>query len=92
MRNRLCAISLLGLVAVCSASAQTPATERPGKASAGKLKPGNASAGSSAVRATTPEDAGVAHEREADERRATEAKEKMKKRPGYKDQVPTPRV
>ena len=91
MRRRLCAISLLGLVAVCSASAQTPTTERPGKPSA-NVKPANASAGSSAARATSPEDASAAHEREADERRATQAKEKMKKRPGYKEDVPTPRV
>jgi hypothetical protein len=91
MRRRLCAISLLGMVAACSASAQT-LTEKPAKASAGKLKPASASAGSSALRATSPEDASIAHEREADERRATESKQKMKKRPGYKEEVPSPRV
>jgi hypothetical protein len=30
--------------------------------------------------------------READERKATEAKEKMKKKPGYKEEVPSPRA
>ena len=91
MRSRLCAISLLGMVAVCSASAQT-LTEKPAKASAGKLKPANASAGGSSLRATSPEDASIAHEREADERRATESKRKMKKLPGYKEEVPSPRA
>ncbi len=92
MRRRLCAISLLGMVAVCSASAQSLA-EKPSKASAGKLKPANASAGASAASgATSPEDASIAHEREADERRATESKQKMKKRPGYKEEVPSPRA
>lgn len=94
MRGRLCAMSLLGMVAVCSASAQTPSPERGGKsaapASAGK--PGSAAAGSSAARATSPEDASAAHEREADERRATQSKQKMKKRPGYKEEVPSPRA
>jgi hypothetical protein len=92
MRTRLCAISLLGLVAVSSASAQTPAPEKPAKSTAGKMNPAAASAGSSAVQATSPEDASVATERELDERRATESKQRMKKRPGYKDQVPSPRV
>lgn len=90
MRHRICAISLLGMVAACSASAQTPAPERPAKSTAGKVKP--ASAGSGTARATSPQDAGAAHERESDERRATESKQKMKKRPGYKDQAPSPRA
>lgn len=91
MRSRLCAISLLGMVAVCSASAQT-LTEKPAKAPSGKVKPASASTGPSGPAPTSPEDASVAHEREADERRATESKQKMKKRPGYKEDVPSPRA
>lgn len=90
MRGRLCAISLLGLVAASSASAQTP-VDKPSKATAGKLKPASASAGSSSA-ATSPEDASADHERALDERRATESKQKMRKRPGYKEEVPTPRA
>jgi hypothetical protein len=96
MRRRLCAISLLGMVAACSASAQTPLAEKPAKATTGNLKPASASAGASAsgeaLRATSPEDASIDHERAADERRATESKQKMKKRPGYKEDVPSPRA
>ena len=92
MRGRLCAISLLGMVAVCSASAQTPLSEKPAKATSGKMKPASASAGGSTSPATSPEDASAAHQRELDERRATESKQKMKKRPGYKEEVPSPRA
>ena len=50
-----------------------------------------ASTGSSASPAT-PEDERAARDREEDERRATESKDKMKKRPGYKEDVPAPRA
>ncbi|HWA37276.1 MAG TPA: hypothetical protein VG873_05370 [Burkholderiales bacterium] len=90
MRGRICAISLLGLVAACSASAQTP-LDKPAKASAGKLKPASASAGASSA-PTSPEDASADHQRSLDERRATESKRKMRKRPGYQEEVPTPRA
>jgi hypothetical protein len=65
---------------------------QPAKPGVGKVKPANASAGASAVPSGTPEDASAEHEREMDERRATESKQKMKKRPGYKEEVPLPRV
>ena len=42
--------------------------------------------------ATTPEDERSARDREDDERKATESKDKMKKRPGYKEEVPGPRA
>ncbi|HYD56172.1 MAG TPA: hypothetical protein VEB41_04625 [Burkholderiales bacterium] len=96
MRKRLCMISLLGMVAVCSASAQTPVPERAGKPSTDKMKPastgGSASAGSSSPEATSPEEASIERERALDERRATDSKQKMKRRPGYKDEVPSPRA
>lgn len=65
-------ISLLGLVAACSAS------------------PGEASRGSS--RAASPEESSAAIRQEEDERRATESRRKMQKRPGFRDEVPLPRV
>ena len=46
----------------------------------------------SASRSETPDDAEAGRIRDEDERKATESKEKMKRRPGYKDEVPTPRV
>jgi len=57
-----------------------------------KANPGDASTGSSASPPATPEDERSARDREADERKATESKDKMKKRPGYKDNVPAPRA
>jgi hypothetical protein len=48
--------------------------------------------GSSVGAPTSPHDAQSARERAEDERRATESKRKMKKRPGYKEEVPAPRV
>jgi hypothetical protein len=89
MRRRLCAMSLLGMVAVCSASAQTPVPERKDRS----LTPASSSAGSSsAPGAASPEEASAEQERVLDERRATESKQKMKKRPGYRHEVPTPRA
>jgi hypothetical protein len=57
-------------------------------------KPPAASGGASAppAPAATPEDAHVQQLREEDERRATESKDKMKKKPGYKEDVPAPRA
>lgn len=61
--------------------------------SADKPFPGNASRGSSiAAPEGTPDDAAARRLREEDERKATESKEKMKKRPGYKEDVPGPRA
>lgn len=57
-----------------------------------KPQPGDASSGSSASPPSTPDDERSARDREDDERRATESKDKMKKRPGYKDNVPAPRA
>lgn len=95
MRRRLCMISLLGMVAVCSASAQTPVPDRAGKPQTDRMKPastgGSASTGASSVEPTAPEEASAEHERVLDERRATESKRKMKQRPGYKHEVPSPR-
>jgi hypothetical protein len=51
---------------------------------------GGASTGSSASSPASPEDERSARDREEDERRATESKDKMKKRPGYKHEVPAP--
>ena len=59
------------------------------------VAPDNASTGSSNV---TPASRAAPDEDEArrlrleDERKATESKEKMKKRPGYKEDVPGPRA
>jgi hypothetical protein len=53
-----------------------------------KADTGGASTGPS----VSPEDERSARDREEDERRATEKKDKMKKRPGYKDDVPAPRA
>ena len=50
--------------------------------------PQGPSTGSSA----TPEDANSEHQRSEDERRATESKEKMKKKPGYRHDVQPPRA
>jgi hypothetical protein len=41
---------------------------------------------------STPEDARIELERKDDERKATESKEKMKKRPGFKEEAPSPRA
>ena len=80
---------------------RTPATSGEGEsprqpvsppAVAPKATPGGASGGSSASPPTTPEDERSARDRDEDERRATESKDKMKKRPGYKDNVPAPRA
>lgn len=43
-------------------------------------------------KAETPDEAEARRLRDEDERKATESKEKMKKRPGYKDEVPLPRA
>lgn len=91
MRRRLCMISLLGMVAVCSASAQTPVPDRTGKPSTDKMKPASTSDSASAG-ATAPEEASAERERQLDEERATESKRKMKERPGYKHEVPSPRA
>jgi hypothetical protein len=56
-----------------------------------KANSGASSTGSSASPAT-PEDERAARDREEDERRATESKDKMKKRRGYKEDVPAPRA
>lgn len=53
-----------------------------------KADAGGASTGPSA----SPEDERAARDREDDQRRATEKKDTMKKRPGYKDDVPAPRA
>jgi hypothetical protein len=54
--------------------------------------PGDASTGSSANPPSTPDDERSARDRQEDERKATESKDKMKKRPGYKENVPAPRA
>lgn len=64
-----------------------PATDQVEPLSSGAA---DASRGASA-RPTSPDDASLERERAEDERRATESKEKMKSRPGYRDNVPTPR-
>jgi hypothetical protein len=46
----------------------------------------------SASQAETADDAEANRIRAEDERRATESKRKMKKRPGYREEVPAPRV
>ncbi len=97
MRRRLSMISLLGMVAVCSASAQTPLAERPIRPATGEVKPASsggsaADAGRGSSRAASPEEASAALQQEEQERRATESKRKMKKRPGFQDEVPAPRV
>ena len=61
---------------------ETPAPVVPG------ANPGAASTGPS----MSPNDERSARDREEDQRRATESKDKMKKRKGYKDDVPAPRV
>jgi len=48
--------------------------------------------GASSGPSTSPEDERSARDREDDERKATESKDKMKKRPGYRDEVPGPRA
>jgi hypothetical protein len=96
MRRRLSMISLLGMVAVCSASAQTPLAERPIRPATGEVKPASSGsaddAGRGSSRAASPEEASAALQQEEQERRATESKRKMKRRPGFQDEVPAPRV
>lgn len=77
------------MVAVCSASAQTPVPERKDRS---LTTPSSSAGSSSAPGATRPQDPGAEQERLMDERRATESKQKMKKRPGYKHDVPPPRA
>ena len=66
---------------------------RPG---AGAPERGSASRGASGLEpasaAETPEDAEARQLRDEDERKATESKEKMKKRPGFREEVPAPRA
>jgi hypothetical protein len=73
-----------------------PATDDVKPASAGDhVKPasaGDSSRGGSAQQPTGPQDADLERSRAEDERRATESKEKMKTRPGYKENVPSPRA
>ena len=95
----LCGIAAmsLGLVVPGLANADDPVKPAAGDpvkppAVAPKANPGGASSGSSASPPTTPEDERSARDRDEDERRATESKDKMKKRPGYKDNVPAPRA
>lgn len=63
-----------------------------------KPRPGAASRGASSIepasasQAETADDAEANRIRAEDERRATESKRKMKKRPGYREEVPAPRV
>lgn len=66
-----------------------PATDKVQPASAGA--PGSSRGMSAAPSPTGPEDAEVERKRSEDERRATQSKEKMKSRPGYKENVPSPR-
>lgn len=66
-----------------------PATDKVKPASAGEP---NGSRGGSAQPPTGPQDADLERSRAEDERRATESKEKMKTRPGYKENVPSPRA
>jgi hypothetical protein len=68
---------------------------KPAKPATGHVKPasaGESSRGGSAQPPTGPEDADLERSRAEDERRATDSKEKMKKRPGYKENVPSPRA
>jgi hypothetical protein len=59
-----------------------------------KQKPRPAAGESSrgASQADTPEDAESRRIRDEDERKASDSKEKMKKRPGYKEDAPAPRA
>jgi hypothetical protein len=56
------------------------------------VAPKENSGGASTGPSVSPEDERSARDREEDERRATESKDKMKKRPGYKEDVPAPRA
>lgn len=64
-----------------------PRQRAPAVPAPGVEKPGAASAGPS-----SPMDESSTREREEDERKATQNKEKMKKRPGYKEDVPMPQA
>jgi len=66
-----------------------PATDKVEPASASDPA---SSRGGSAQPPTGPQDADLERSRAEDERRATESKEKMKTRPGYKENVPSPRA
>ncbi|HLS86204.1 MAG TPA: hypothetical protein VK043_07890 [Burkholderiales bacterium] len=52
----------------------------------------SSSAGASRLVPTGPQDAYLERKRAEDERRATERKEKMKERPGYEENVSSPRA
>ena len=41
---------------------------------------------------SAPEDARIELDRKDDEKKATESKDKMKKKPGYREEVPSPRA
>jgi len=73
---------------LCTKQFMAPSLAPP--AVAPKPDSGGASTGSSASPPASPEDERSARDREEDERRATESKDKMKKRPGYKNEVPAP--
>jgi hypothetical protein len=67
-----------------------PATDDVKPASAGES---DSSRGASAAQPPSgPQDADLERRRAEDEHRATQSKEKRKTRPGYKENVPTPRV
>lgn len=86
------AISMLSPIASADTVKPRQGVDKPrsggGAASRGasKIEPASAS------QAETADDAEAGRIRAEDERKATESKEKMKKRPGYKDEVPAPRV
>jgi len=56
------------------------------------VKPATSPNSSSGSSAETPDDAHSQQLREEDEKKATRNKEKMKKRPGFKEDVPAPRA
>ncbi len=66
-----------------------PHRDRSGQTSGAGEKPRQPGA---SVGPSHPEDERMEREREEDEKKATESKEKMKKKPGYKDEVPSPRA
>jgi hypothetical protein len=94
------ALALLALAALSfpAAAGDAPGSEPPPiQPATDNVKPASAatpdsSGGATAQPPTGPEDADLERNRAEDERRATESKEKMKKRPGYKENVSSPRA
>jgi len=92
------ALLALAVLAFPAAAGDSPNGELPPiKPATDKVKPASAgepdsSRGGSAQPPTGPQDADLERNRAEDERRGTERKEKMKTRPGYKENVSSPRA